>query len=566
MLETIKQLISDAVKSQFGISLEPHVSVPEEQFGDVATNVAMQIVKQVGSNPREIAEKIAIKLRDFEKIVEVSVAGPGFINIRLSDAILLKNALREPAKSLAGQTIICEYSDMNAFKTAHVGHLYTTLVGNAVANLLEVLGAKVVRANFGGDVGLHVGKAMWSVMHAINGDPARLSEIPEQERASWVTARYIEGNTAYETDEISKTEIIKTNKKVYALHANGDQESDFAKAYWTCRQWSYAGFEQFYTSLQLDKQPDGTFFVYYPESLTASFGVELVGKGLEHGVFAKSDGATVYKGEKDGLHTRVFLTREGLPTYETKDLGLAVNKWQDYHYDRNIVITASDITEYMKVVLKALSKLLPETDGKTTHLTHGLVKLTGGQKMSSRKGNVLLPEDVLEAARTATLETVGKVDESAVLGAIKYAFLKNRIGGDIIYDPAESVSIQGNSGPYLQYAHARAKSILHKFEALNPKSETNLKLQNQKLETGERTLVRKLAQYSDVIELATSELAPHHICTYLYELAQEFNRFYEQNKVIGDARQETRITLVEQYANTLKKGLNLLGIDAPEKM
>lgn len=554
--------LTKLVKKLFDIDVDVQLSIPDEQFGDVATNVAMQITKQVGKSPREIAELVAEELRALPDVASVDIAGPGFINIRFSDDYLLKQASADPQKSLEGQTIICEYSDMNAFKTAHVGHLYTTLVGNTVANLLETVGAKVIRANFGGDVGLHVGKAMWGIMRHTGGDPAKLDAVPKSERAIWIAARYIEGNTAYDSDEIAKAEIIETNKKVYSVQEQDDNDSVFAQIYWTCRDWSYDGFEQFYDSLQLNKQPDGTYFVYYPESTTAPYGVELVKKGIQDDVFAISDGATVYEGENDGLHTRVFLTKTGLPTYETKDLGLAVRKWQDYHYDRNIIITANDITEYMKVVLKALSKLLPETDGKTTHLTHGLVKLAGGQKMSSRTGNVLLPEDVLQAARIATVEANGRAEESSVLGAVKYAFLKNRIGGDMIYDPVASVSIHGNSGPYLQYAHARARSILSKVKDQEPETD----FQGQDFEADERTLIRKLSHFSSIVEQAATELAPHMICGYLYELAQTFNGFYEHNRVIGDNRQALRLTLVKMYADTLKKGLNLLSIYAPEQI
>jgi arginyl-tRNA synthetase len=559
----MQKIVSDCIKNLFDLQLDVQLGIPEEQFGDLSSNIAMQISKRVGKPPREIAEQIAEKLQEIVDVAGVSVAEPGFINIRLSDQKLIEQAQASPALIMSGQTVICEYSDMNAFKTAHAGHLYTTLVGNAVANLMEMAGAKVIRANFGGDVGLHVGKAMWAILKHIENDPSKLMLIPEKQRAAWVTARYVEGNEAYETDESKKAEIIETNKRVYKLHEENDTTTVFAQVYWACRRWSYDGFEQFYESLKLDKQPNGEYFVYYPESTTAPIGAAMVRTGLEQHVFTESDGAVVYDGGSEGLHTRVFLTGEGLPTYETKDLGLASRKWQDYRYDRNIIITASDIGEYMKVVLSALSKLLPETNGKTTHLMHGLVKLVGGQKMSSRKGTVLLPEDVIAAATKATQEAVGKAEQTAVLGAVKYAFLKNRIGGDIVYDPAESVSIHGNSGPYLQYAHARARSIIRKSRHADTVGTIEY---STELKGTERTLVRKLSHYARVVEQAAKELAPHLVCSYLYELAQEFNRFYEQNQVIGSDQEVARVRLVSRYADTLKAGLGLLGIHAPDQM
>jgi arginyl-tRNA synthetase len=196
----------------------------------------------------------------------------------------------------------------------------------------------------------------------------------------------------------------------------------------------------------------------------------------------------------------------------------------------------------------------------TTHLTHGLVKLKGGVKMSSRKGNILRAVDVLDTAAEANKRLTGNEDEQVVLAAVKYSFLKARLGGDIVYDPEESVAIEGNSGPYIQYAHARARSILAKADGSKPAADDSA------LEADERSLLRKMSEYPEVVEKATDELLPHHICTYLYELAQAFNRFYEKNRVIDDPRQAVRLKLVADYADTLKNGLKLLGIHAPDHM
>jgi hypothetical protein len=183
-------------------------------------------------------------------------------------------------------------------------------------------------------------------------------------------------------------------------------------------------------------------------------------------------------------------------------------------------------------------------------MTHGMVKLAGGVKMSSRKGNILRAVDVLDVAAAANKTASGKDDPQVVLGAVKYAFLKQRLGGDIIYDPEESVSLQGNSGPYLQYAHARARSILAKAPVAQPDLTANL-------EAAERSLLRKISEYPEVVDTAVRELMPHHICTYLYELAQAFNSFYEHNRVMGHERQGQRLALVTVYADTLKLGKRL---------
>ncbi len=548
-----------ALKIQNIVGLDEPVELtrPDPQFGDYATNVALQMAGKLGRSPRDIAEEIAGKLRETSEFAEVTVAGPGFINLRLSDKVLVEHALREPGKVHAGKTIVTEYSDPNPFKVLHAGHLYTSIVGDAISNLLENAGATVHRVNFGGDVGLHVGKTMWAILRELGGEhPDKLADISEEERSQWMADCYVEGTRAYEDDETAKNEVIAINKAIYAVHTNDDHESALAQVYWTCRTWSYDYFNAFYARI-------GTpFEKYYPESQAAPVGLRTVREQLQNGVFADSDGAVVFEGEKYGLHTRVFINSEGLPTYEAKDVGLSILKWDDYHFDESVIITGNDITEYMKVVLKAIEQFKPELSERTKHLTHGNVKLAGGVKMSSRKGNFLRALDVIDIAGEANEEATGSRDERVVLAAIRYSFLKNRIGADIIFEPKESVSLQGNSGPYLQYAHARACSILEKSTA----QAAEFSAEGVEFLAEERGLLSKIGEYSEIVEKATEELMPHYICTYLYELAQEFNRFYEKCRIIGDEREALRLSLAVRYRDTLANGLNLLGIVAPEKM
>lgn len=557
-MEIITQALSRAIKELFNLDVTPVLSRPDEQFGDYATNVAMQLAGRLQRVPREVAAELVDAVRNDlgEQVKNITIAGPGFINITVGDAVLLQAAQAAPTAkptTYVGKTIVAEYSDPNPFKVLHVGHLYTSVNGYAIGSLFEAAGATVHRVNFGGDVGLHVGKTMWAILKEFGGEyPEKLADIPEETRAEWMAKCYVAGTAAYEDDEQAKAEIVELNKKVYQLHADDEHDTPFAQIYWTCRQWSYDYFDAFYDRI-------GTpFEKYYPESICADIGLETVREHLQKGVYEDSDGAVVFKGEKYGLHTRVFINSQGIPTYEAKDVGLIMRKWADYHFDRSIVITDNGQEQYMAVVLKSIEQFAPELVKATTHLTHGVVKLQGGVKMSSRKGNFLRAVDVLDAAHQANLKVTGRDDENAVLAAVKYAFLKQRMGADLIFDLEESVSLEGNSGPYLQYAHARARSILAKADQ-SAAAITGL-------EAGERSLVRKISEYPEVIEKSVSELMPHHICTYLYELAQAFNRFYEHNRVIGDERQAIRLQLVSLYADVLRDGLGLLGITAPERM
>lgn len=560
MKQELETAIAAAVKELFNADVAIELTRPEEQFGDYAANVALQLAKQVGQNPREIAETLTAKLREAlaDQVSEIAIAGPGFINLKLSDQTLVAALEQAPAKSLAGQTVVAEYSDPNPFKVLHAGHLYTTVVGNAVANLLESAGAKITRINFGGDVGLHVAKTMWALINQLGGEyPEELPKLimigDLDLQAGLLSTSYVRGNRAYEEDETAKAEIVAYNQRIYQIHEEDDKSSNFAKLYWTCRQWSYDYFKYFYQTIGVTP-----FDRYLPESETAPLGLQTVKEHIGD-VYQESDGAVIFEGEKYGLHTRVFINSQGLPTYEAKDVGLIMKKWQDYKFDLSVMVTGNDIVEYMKVVLKSVEQFAPEPAQRSQHLTHGQIKLAGGKKMSSRKGNILealeVVEAAAEAARAANPETFNR---QVVCDAFKYAFLKQRTGGDIIYDPEESVSLEGNSGPYLQYAHARARSILAK--AGRPAAAI------AELEVGERSLARKISEYPEVVDKAVQELMPHHVCTYLYELAQTFNRFYEHNRVIGDERQVTRLTLVNHYADTLRKGLTLLGIASPDKM
>ena len=556
----MEQSIAIVVRNLYSIDVAVELNRPDAQHGDYSTNVALKIAKEVGKSPRDISQELKNHLVvSSESINRVDAAGPGFLNIFISDQALLEQAFKPVLPSHEGKVVVTEYSDMNPFKQSHVGHLYTTIVGDVISRLYEAAGATVHRVNFGGDVGLHVAKTMWGIIQSLDGEnPAGLDEVSKnsRERTVWLSERYIEGNLAYEGDETAKESIISINQRVYELHDKDDHDSDFAQIYWTCRRWSYDYFKDFYDLLQVTQ-----FEKYYPESATAPMGVSAVRQQLAKGVYKESDGAVVFDGEKYGLHTRVFINSKGLPTYETKDVGLSMLKWQDYHFDESVIVTGNDIQEYMKVVIKSIEQFEPKLASRTKHITHGNVKLAGGVKMSSRLGNGLAPEDVIESAREASKTLTNKVDENVVIGAVKYAFLRSRIGGDLIYDAKESVSIEGNSGPYIQYAHARARSILAKASWTETEQEGGYQLGLE-----ERALVRKMTEFAEVISKSTQELMPHHICVYLYELAQEFNRFYEKNRVLGSEQESERLRLVGRYADILAEGLKLLGIHAPERM
>lgn len=557
-MDTTSRAITQIVQNLYSVTTEVRLDRPDPQFGDYATNVALQLAKQVGKNPRDIAETIATELRETGDYAKVEVAGPGFINITLSADALLAAIRQEPRPFNVARNVVLEYSCPNAFKELHTGHLYQTVFGDILARLLLVSGAKVTRTSFGGDVGLHVAKCLWGMRETLGGEhPEKLSEIDADAfaRSRWISSCYVKGAKAYEENEAVKADIDELNKTIYGFHSNDDHESPLARIYWETRQWSFDYFDAFYKTI------DVALMRYYPESTTAPTGLAVVREQLAKGNLKESDGAVVFEGdETKHLHTRVFITSKGLPTYETKDIGVIWQEKADYDFDHRYLITGNDQREYMRVVFAAAETFRPELAGTMTHLTNGTVKFADGKKMSSRLGNVTRAVDVVDSVREkvrALVDDESLVD-SVTLGAIKYVFAKYKLGGDIAFDVDETVSLAGNSGPYLQYAHARARRILEKSgkSFVMPAS----------LHDEDYALTRKLGEYTEVIELAARQLEPHHICNYLFELAQEFNRYYEKNQVIGSDKEEHRLGLVALYADTLQAGLAILGIHAPEQM
>lgn len=563
--ESIISAISGVVESISGEREEIRLDIPEDsKNGNYSSSIALKLSKKLGKSPREIAETLKgeIEKTKPENVEKIEVAGPGFLNFYISNTYLTSNlaSILEKKDSygyshtLENKKVMIEFTDPNPLKEFHIGHVYTNTVGESISRLFESQGAEVWRVNYQGDVGLHVAKALWGILH----QEEKIDEYKGKtlsDRAKFLGKSYALGSKGFEEDENAKQEIISLNKKVY------DHDQEIYPLYETARAWSLEYFETLYERL-------GTKFKrYYFESEVGPIGLEIIASHMGD-VFIKDQGAIVFPKEKSGLHTRVFVNSLGIPTYEGKELGLPSLKYADFPYDKSIIITGQEINEYFKVLLKALSLIDPELASKTHHIGHGMVRLTTG-KMSSRTGNVITGEWLLDEAKKKLEEAhpdMGEgVAEKISVGAIKYAFLKSGVGQDLSFSIEESISLHGNSGPYLQYAYARTQSILGKAPTSDVK---NLQAPDLKLEVEELDLLRSLAQFTEVVMRAQGEFAPSHICTYLFDLTQKFSLFYEKHRVIGDDKQiqDFRLTLIAGVGQVLKNGLYLLGISAPEKI
>jgi len=544
----MKHSVQLVIKELFDLDIDVSLTRPEPQFGDYATNVALQLAKQVGDNPRRVAEKIAEKMSEAGEFEAVEIAGPGFINIRLKPEALLALTKKEPIPSRAGQTVVIETNNPNPFKPMHIGHAYNAVLADAMANLLAVSGAIVKRVSYHGDVGAHVGKSMWALLKYCDGDVSKLEAIAEHERNEFMGKMYAEGAKAAKEDESAALEIEELSKQSFTR-----DDALYAKVYDMVFEWSFKEIDR--TVARLGSVPIER---RYLESEADPIGVQTVRDNVPS-VFQESDGALVFEGSKYGGFDNAFVGGNGRGLYAARDLGLIQLKAKDFpSMDQSIIVTGGEQAAYFKTVIAAAELALPDLKGKIANYPTGLVKLSTG-KMSSRTGDVVTIGWLFNEFSKAITERGGEASDEIVAGALRYQFLKVKIGSDVIFDVNEAVSLTGNTGSYLQYAHARAKSILEK---VNSDSLTRPAEVRQE----DRALVRKLGEYHEIVELATKSLEPHAICMYLFELAQEFNRYYEKNQVVGSDHELHRAGLVSLYADTLKAGLTVLGIHAPEKM
>lgn len=557
MKETIAKAITD-VLATFEIPNMPFVveHPADISHGDYASNIAMVAANQLGKNPRALAEEIASKLESFE----TSVAGPGFINFFIPRYVFSEKVTQSVQEGdqwgahelLSGTTYLVEYTDPNPFKEFHIGHLFTNLVGESISRLVEFAGADTKRLCYQGDVGMHVANAIWGMQ--------QMGLTPESDfTARDLGKAYAKGATAYKEDELAQTAIKALNKKIYE---RTDQEVN--ALYDKGRAVSLAYFETIYNTV-------GTKFdAYFFESEAGPKGKDLV---LDHPeVFTDSDGAKVFLGEEYGLHTRVFLNSEGLPTYEAKELALSKMKEDTLGvYDHSIISTANEITEYFKVLQKAMSLIYPDLAAKTEHIGHGTVRLTTG-KMSSRTGDVIAAIDFVDEITDTAQDRIAQsspdlasdrvLAQQIALGAIKYAALKGNILQDTIFDKEDALSFEGASGPYLQYTHARICSVLKNVAdaGVIPCADV--------LPEKPYTIERMLYRFEEVTREAVEDRAPHKIAQYLTDLAGAFNTFYVQEKIADhtDVYAPYKALLAQSVAQTLHNGLWLLGIEAPERM
>lgn len=582
---------------------EIQLSIPTERtHGDFMTNVAFQLAGKLHRNSKEIANEIIAELEkstELKEFVEnIELAGAGFINFRVRKSVLtelVKNTVSEIDKQLGvlkGKKIMFEYGHPNPFKMIHIGHLRNFVLGESLIRTLEYLGAEVIRTNYQGDVGMHVAKSVWGMKEKLKNEGLKIEEVSEWEldkRVKFIGEAYVIGAAAYENDEVKKAEIQQINTAVYTVvqeelisktnWAPTKKYSDFLtseidleeiKTLWELgKQWSLDEFHRIYDMLysRFDRE--------YMESETLYESDIAVKDALEKGVLEKSEGAVVFKGEKYGLDTRVFINSLGLPTYEGKELGLANLEFTDFgEIDLCIHNVAIEQISFFKVTFKTEALLNPEKfAGKQYHNAYEFVGLKSG-KMSSRKGSVVLAKDIINEEKDMLRPYLENRDMSEnekedtlqkiAVGAIKYSFLSISAFKYLAFDLETSVNMEGNSGPYVMYTFARANKIVKDAESKSINGDLSLLTKPEEVD-----LMRVLATFqTQVIEMAKN-LSPNTLCNYVYDLAQTFNVFYKNYPILTESDEnirDARINLTKSTAKVLQKSLNLLGIKTVEKM
>lgn len=557
----------------------------KEFKGDI-TLVTFPLVSISKKSPeitaRELGEYLTAEVDEVDSFEVVK----GFLNIRMSDSYwlaCLKEVSADPAygqHAWNGKKIMVEYSSPNTNKPLHLGHVRNNVLGYSLAEILKAAGNQVYKTCLVNDRGIHICKSMIAWQKFGNGETPENTGIKgdhlvgkyyvifDQEYKKEIAALVLAGLTE---DEAKKTAplILETQAMLLQWEAH---DEDVLTLWKLMNGWVYAGFELTYKRLGVD------FDKYYYESDTYKLGKDLIEKGLQSEVFfRKADGSVWIDLTAEGLDEKVVLRADGTSVYITQDLGTALLKQKDFGMDRSIYVVGNEQDYHFKVLFLILKKLDEPWAGGLYHMSYGMVDLPGG-KMKSREGTVVDADDLMdEMQETARIKTeeLGKTNDFSLhekdalnikigMGALKYFLLKVDPKKRLLFDPAESIDFQGNTGPFIQYSYARIRSIMRR--------ETGMQVYDGswfEMNEDERMLVKLLFGYKEAVYTAALEFSPAVIAAYLYDLGKGFNRFYHDNQVLkaeDEATRQFRLNLCLQAGLIIKSGMTLLGIEVPEKM
>jgi arginyl-tRNA synthetase len=579
-----------AVKALYQTDITPAdvtLQQTRKEFEGQVTIVTFPFVKFSRKSPEQTGKEIGEFIQN--EIADVSGFNviKGFLNISITDAYWIKQLYTEiagpdfgtfPAK---GEKVMVEYSSPNTNKPLHLGHIRNNLLGYSVAEILKANGYEVIKANLVNDRGIHICKSMLAWQLFGNGETPESTGLKgdhlvgkyyvvfDQRYKKQIEELKVQGQT--EDDAKKNAPLIIEAQQMLEKWEAGDKE--VISLWETMNNWVYAGFAETYKKLGVD------FDQYYYESKTYLLGKDIVDEGLAKGVFfKKEDGSVWIDLTADGLDEKLVLRSNGTSVYITQDVGTAQLKYNDYHMDKSIYVVGNEQDYHFKVLFLILQKLGKSWAKGLFHLSYGMVDLPSG-KMKSREGTVVDADDLMaemeQTAKTQT-EALGKVNDFSEdekkqlyynigMGALKYFLLKVEPKKRLLFDPNESIDFQGHTGPFIQYTHARIKSVLKRANFEPGQLNTDVK----ELDAVERDLILALNQFPEAIMQAARDYSPAIIANYVYELAKTYNKFY-QEKPILKAEDETvmqfRLQLSSASAKIINKAMRLLGINVPERM
>ncbi|MFY0627853.1 MAG: arginine--tRNA ligase [Reichenbachiella sp.] len=568
------------------LSLQP----TRKEFDGTYTFVTFPYGKISKKNPVQTGEELGQFLKDHSSIVDDFNVVKGFLNIEISNSAwlnvfnlsVLSEDLEKPKSN--GRKVMVEYSSPNTNKPLHLGHLRNNFLGYSVAKIYDALGFEVVKVQIINDRGIHICKSMVAWQKFGNGETPASSGLKGDKL---VGKYYVEFDKAYKAEIASQIEGGKSKEvaeKEAPIFIEAQEllrkweakESDTYSLWEKMNGWVYDGFDVTYKTMGV------SFDKLYYESNTYLLGKDQVEEGLKNGhFFQKEDGSVWIDLTEDGLDEKIVQRSDGTAVYMTQDIGTAIQRFKEYPGMEKLVYTVGNEQDYhFKVLFLILKKLGYEWADGCYHLSYGMVDLPSG-KMKSREGTVVDADDLMaEMVQTAEDHTreLGKIDgfseeqasvlyDTLGLGALKYFLLKVDPKKRMLFDPKESIEFQGNTGPFIQYTHARISAILRRAEELGIKNDPIDEKFN--IDNVEADIIFQLSQMKEKIELAADEYSPAIIAQYVYDLAKDYNKFYAEKQIFGDDTKgvtDFRVALSKQVARNIKFGMSLLGIHVPDRM
>ena len=572
----------------------------KREFEGHLTLVVFPFLKISHKKPEETAEDLGRWLKENESCVASYNVVKGFLNLVISNGAwigLLNDINADPTYGERKATeksplVMIEYSSPNTNKPLHLGHVRNNLLGWSLAKIMEANGNRVVKTNIVNDRGIHICKSMLAWLKWGNGETPETSgkkgdhligdyyvafDKHYREEVAELKAKYTaEGMGEEEAEKKAKDEapLIKEAHEMLVKWEQGDKE---VRALWQkMNSWVYAGFDETYKALGV------SFDKIYYESDTYLEGKAKVEEGLAKGLFFRKDDNSVWADlTNDGLDQKLLLRSDGTSVYMTQDIGTAEMRFRDFPIDKMIYVVGNEQNYHFQVLSILLDRLGFKWGKELVHFSYGMVELPNG-KMKSREGTVVDADDLIaemieDARKTSdelgkfkdmTEEERNEIARIVGLGALKYFILKVDARKNMLFNPEESIDFNGNTGPFIQYTHARIRSILRKAEAEGIKLPENLDA-DMPLNQKETELIQKMNEYGGVVEQAGKDYSPSGIANYCYELTKEFNQFYHDYSILGadnDKEKTVRLVLAANVAKTIKNGMDLLGIEVPERM